>query len=141
MWVQPNIVEDQQWTAVNRKKSRGKGKATCNMVSVSSKEAETNITSLTDSEEEKSVFISEPEVQPTSTTRSGKQYQKDYDRAAAGTSKPAGEVADQPPKKAKEPRFNKSLRQDNMEGPSTPFNFDVLAQLTSIPAGSLFMSF
>src|ERR1700722_18803998 len=38
------------------------------------------------------------------------------------------------PRRLKEPYFSKPLRQDNVEGPSTPFNFDVLAQLANIPA-------
>ena len=134
MWVHPDIIKDQQWTTVNRKKIRSRGKANCHVVSVSSKETETNMASLTDSEEEKSAFIAGPEAQPISTTRSGKQYLKDYDKAAANASRTTGEVADQLLKKIKEARFNKSLRQDHVEGPSTPFNFDVLAQLANIPA-------
>ena len=50
------------------------------------------------------------------------------------TSKPVEEVVNQPSKKAKEPRFNKPFRPGNMEGPSTPFNFDILAKLANIPA-------
>ena len=134
MWVHPDIMEDQQWTTVNRKKSRGKGKAPCNVVSVSSKETEMNTASLTNSEEERTVFIVGPEIQPISVTRSGKQYLKNYNEAEPSNAKPIEEVVSQPPKKAKEPRFSKPLRPNNVEGPSAPFNFDVLAQLANIPA-------
>jgi len=37
-------------------------------------------------------------------------------------------------KKQKELRFSKALSKDNAEGSSTPYRFDVLAQLANIPA-------
>jgi len=53
MWVHPNLVEGQQWTVVTNRKSKGKVKASsCNVVCASSQEAETDVPSLTDSEEE-----------------------------------------------------------------------------------------
>jgi len=110
MWVHPDIVQDQQWTTVDRKKPRGRGKAPCNAVGVSSKESEENITALTDSEEEKTVFIAGPEIPPVSTTRPGMQYLKNYDEAELSTPKPTEGVANPIHKKAKEPRFNKPLR-------------------------------
>ena len=64
MWVHPDIVEDQQWTTVNHKRSKGKSKAPCNMVGVPATEADMNTAALTDSEEEKTVFIAGPEIQP-----------------------------------------------------------------------------
>ena len=76
MWVHPDIVEDRQWMTVNHKRSKGKGKAPCNVVSVSAAEADMNTAALTDSEEEKTVFIAGPETQPISMTRSGKPYSK-----------------------------------------------------------------
>jgi len=52
MWVHPDLVESQQWTTVTNRKSKGKTKAApCNVVGVSSREAETDVPSLTDSEE------------------------------------------------------------------------------------------
>jgi len=40
----------------------------------------------------------------------------------------------QPLKKQKDLRYTKALQEGNAEGLSTPFRFDVLAQLTNIPA-------
>jgi len=36
--------------------------------------------------------------------------------------------------KQKEVRFNKYLKKDPSKGPNTPFRFNILAQLTNIPA-------
>jgi hypothetical protein len=93
MWVHPDIVQDQQWTTANRKKPRGRGKAPCNMVGFSSKESEENVTALTDSEEEKTIFLAGPEIHPVSTTRSGKSYLKKYDEAELSAPKPIQEAA------------------------------------------------
>ena len=56
MWVHPDLMEvpylmeGQQWTIVTNRKSKGKAKASpCNMVCASSREAEINVSSLTDS--------------------------------------------------------------------------------------------
>ena len=48
MWVHPDIVKSQQWTTVTRKKSRGKAKASSsNVVSISTRETEEDVASLT----------------------------------------------------------------------------------------------
>ena len=61
MWVHPDLVDGQQWTTVTNRKSKGKAKATsCNVVCASSRGAETNVPSLTDSEEETIVLAAEP---------------------------------------------------------------------------------
>ena len=53
MWVHPDLVESQQWTNITNKKSKGKAKiSSCNVVCVSSRETETDVPSLTDSEKE-----------------------------------------------------------------------------------------
>ena len=53
MWIHPDLVEDQQWTTITNKKSKGKAKASsCNVMCASPREAETDVPSLTDSEEE-----------------------------------------------------------------------------------------
>jgi len=58
MWVHPDLMDGQQWTTVTSRKSRGKAKASpCNMVCASSREAETDVTSLIDSEEETSSLL------------------------------------------------------------------------------------
>ena len=61
MWVHPDLMEGQQWTIVTNRKSKGKTKASpCNVVCASFKEAEIDIASLTDSEEETIVLTAEP---------------------------------------------------------------------------------
>jgi len=62
------------------RKSRGKAKdSPCNMVCASSREAETNVPSLTDSEEETIVLAAEPNAPLIAGTRSGQSYLKKYD--------------------------------------------------------------
>jgi len=52
MWVHTDIIQSQQWTTVTRRKSKGKaGASHCNVASVSSRETEEGVASLTDSEE------------------------------------------------------------------------------------------
>ena len=61
MWVFPHLVEDQQWTTVTNRKSRGKAKVSpCNMVYASSQQVEIDVLSLTDSEEETIILAVEP---------------------------------------------------------------------------------
>lgn len=56
------MVEDQQWTIVTKKKSKGKiGVFSCNVITPCPKE-DTNMTSLTDSGEEKEAFVVELET-------------------------------------------------------------------------------
>ena len=48
MWVHPNIVESQQWMTITSRKSKDKAKASSsNVVSVSTREIEEDVTSLT----------------------------------------------------------------------------------------------
>ena len=59
--VHPDLIDEQQWTTVTNRKSKGKAKASsCNVVCASSREAETDVPSLTDSEEETIVLAAEP---------------------------------------------------------------------------------
>ena len=52
MWVHHDLVDGQQWTTVTNRKSKGKAKASsCNVVCAFSREVETDVPSLTDSEE------------------------------------------------------------------------------------------
>jgi len=72
MWVHPDLVESQQWTIVTNRKSKGKARASpCNVVCASSREAETNIPSLTDSEEETIILVVELNAPLVAETRSG----------------------------------------------------------------------
>jgi len=69
MWVYPDIIESQQWTAVTNKKCKGKAKiSSCNVVSVSLEETEESAASLTDSEEEEFAFAVDQDAPPISKT-------------------------------------------------------------------------
>ena len=129
MWVHPDLIKDQHWTVGNRKKAKGKSKASsCNMIGVSTVEKETNVASLTDSEEEEEEFIfnTEPEIPPVGT-QSGRQFSKNYDETVAGSSEPKGKAVEQPLKKHKELRFSKPLHKESEGTLSTPFQFNVMA--------------
>ena len=72
MWVHPDLVESQQWTTVTNKKSKSQGKtAPYNVVCASSREAETDVPSLTDSEEEIIVLATELNIPLVAETCSG----------------------------------------------------------------------
>jgi len=84
MWVHPDLVDGQQWTTVTNRKSKGKAKASsCNVVSASSQEAETNVSLLTDSEEETIVLATNLNKSLVTKTHSGQSYLKKYDESRA----------------------------------------------------------
>ena len=93
MWVHPDLVDEQEWTTVTNRKFKGKAKASsCNVVCASSREAETDVPSLTDSEEETIVLATEPN-QLVAETRSGQSYLKKYGEMAVTPPGPAAEPA------------------------------------------------
>ena len=126
-------------TPVTNRKSKGKAKASsCNVVCASSREVETDVPSLTDSEEETIVLVAELNKPLMAETRSGQSYLKKYDDMVASSPKPTAESTnpstEQPLEKQKELQFSKALPKNNAEGSPTPYHFDVLAQLANIPA-------
>jgi len=69
MWVHPDIIESQQITIMHRK-SKGKAKASSsNMVGISTRETEEDVTSLTSSGEEESVLAADTSTPFMSKTR------------------------------------------------------------------------
>ena len=112
--------------------------SSCNVVCASSREAETDVPSLTDSEEETIVLVVELHKPLVAETRSGQSYLKKYDEMMASPPKRTTESAKsstkQPVERQKELRFSKVLSKDIAEGSTTPYRFDVLAQLANIPA-------
>ena len=54
-----------------------------------------------------------------------------HPKPTAESAKPS---AKQPVEKQKELRFSNALPKDNAEGSTTPYHFDILAQLANIPA-------
>jgi len=80
IWVHPDLIESQQWTNVSNRKSKGKARVSpCSVVCASFREAETDVASLTNSEEEIIVLIIEQNTLGGAGTRSGQQYLKKYD--------------------------------------------------------------
>ena len=108
------------------------------MVCVSSREAETDVPSLTDSEKETIVLAAELNASLIVETRSGQSYLKKYDELVANLPGPAAEPTKpstkQPVEKQKELRCSKALLKDKTKGTSAPYYIDVLAQLANIPA-------
>ena len=131
MWVHSNIVKSQQWMTVTSKKSKGKVKASFgNVVSISTREIEADVASLTCSGDEEFALIANTSTPPIPKTRSDKQYLKQYGQLVANSSQPGKEIAErftkQPVDKQKELRYAKVL-QKNDARPLTPFRFDVLS--------------
>ena len=85
--------------------------------------------SLTGSEEDDAALATHLEPTPTSGTRAGKDYLKKYPDMAEDV---PVQPLDKP--KQKELWYNKALRKDTLESSSSPFKFDVMAQLANIPA-------
>jgi len=84
MWVHPDLVDGQQWTTVTSRRSKGKAKASsCNVVCTSSRKMETDVPSLTDSEEKTIVLAAELNKPLVTETRSGQSYLKKYDKIVA----------------------------------------------------------
>jgi len=115
MWVHPDLVEGQQWIAVTNRKSKGKAKSSpCNVVCAFCWEAETDVPSLTDSEEEIIVLTTEPNTPLVVGARSGQLYLKKYDEMVANPSKltpePTKQSTKQPMEKQKELRYSKPYR-------------------------------
>jgi len=92
MRVHPDVMEGQQWTTVINKKSKGKARASpCNVVCAFSRKAETDVASLTNSEET-IALAAEPNAPLVAGASSGQSYLKKYD-----------EVVENPPKSTQEP--------------------------------------
>ena len=97
MWVHPDLVDGQQWTTITSRRPKGKVKASsCNVVCFSSREAEIDVPSLTDSEEETIVLAAELNKPLVAETRSGQSYLKKYDEMVASPPKPTTESAKPP---------------------------------------------
>jgi len=122
-----------------QQKVKGKARASpCNMVCASSREAETDVPLLTDSEEETIVLAAELNAPRLAETCSGQSYLMKYDELVANlpgpTSEPTKPSAKQHVEKQKELRYSKALPKDRSEGTSVPYHFGVLAQLVNILA-------
>jgi len=139
MWVHPDLVENQQWITVINIKSKGKAKVSpCNVVCTSSREAETDVPSLTNSEEETIVLTAVLNIPLVAETCSGQSYLKKYDEMVANPPKSTAELTKQstkqPMEKKKKIQYAKALPKDKVEGSSALYHFDVLVQLANTHA-------
>jgi len=111
MWVHPDLVEGQQGTTVTNRMPEAKQKP--NVVCASSREAETDVVSLTDSEEETIILAVEPNVLLVAGTHLGRSYLKKYNKVVANSPKPTQEPTKQSKKtthgEAKEASVTKTL--------------------------------
>src|SRR3954469_10574670 len=79
MWIHPNLLDEvSPWTTVSRKKSRGKTKQ-ANVIIASTIEPDSDVNSLTDSEEEGEVLAASVTAPLAAATRSGQSYLRNYD--------------------------------------------------------------
>jgi len=111
MRVHPDVMEGQQWTTVINKKSKGKARASpCNVVCAFSRKAETDVASLTNSEET-IALAAEPNAPLVAGASSGQSYLKKYDEVVENppksTQEPTKQFTKQPVEKQKELRYAK----------------------------------
>src|SRR5438046_6188279 len=122
---------------VSRKKSRGKTKQ-ANVIITSTIEPDSDVNSLTDSEEEGEVLAASVAGPLAAATRSGQPNLRNYDDAPVQqlelSQEPVTEPAEQPktmPEKPKEVRYNRLLNKEKAVEVSQPFCFDIINQLAN----------
>jgi len=102
-----------------------------------SREAETDVPLLIDSEKETIVLAAELNALLVVETHSGQSYLKKYDDMVTNPPKPTSEQTKpstkQPVEKQKEFRYCKALLKDKAKESSALYRFDVLTQLANIP--------
>src|SRR5436853_2139741 len=141
MWVHPNLLDDLgQWTTVSRKRSKGKSRQ-ANVIIASTIEPDSDVNSLTDSDQEEEVLAADVSRPLAAATRSGQPYLRDYNGTPAQQPEPIQEQVEEPaeqPKttseKPKEVQYNKPLHKGKTIEVSQPFRFDIINQLANIPA-------
>src|SRR4051812_34044045 len=141
MWIHPDLLDEvTPWTNVSCKKSKGKTKQ-ANVIISSTIEPDSDVNSLTDSEEEEEVLEASVAGPLAAVTRSGQPYLRNYDDAPVQqleqSQEPVTEPAEQPkttPKKPREVRYNRPLNKGKAVEVSQPFRFDIINQLANIPA-------
>src|SRR5436190_6120486 len=141
MWIHPDLLDEvTPWTPVSCKKFRGKIKQ-ANVIIASSIEPDSDVNSLTGSEEEEEVLTASVAGPLVAATRSGQPYLRNYDDAPVQqlepSQEPITEPAEQPktmPEKPREVRYNRLLNKGKAVEVSQPFRFDIINQLANIPA-------
>src|SRR3954466_14775933 len=141
MWMHPDLLDEvTPWTKVSHKKSKGKTKQ-ANVIIASTIEPDSDVNSLTDSEEDGEVLAASVATPLAAATRSGQPYLRNYDDAPIPqpepSQQPVTEPAEQPkttPGKPKEVRYNRPLNKGKAIEVSQPFRFNIINQLANIPA-------
>src|SRR5256886_1080738 len=141
MWIHPDLLDEvTPWTTISCKKSRGKTKQ-ANVIIASSIEPDSDVNSLTDSEDEEEVLAASVARPLAAATRSGQPYLRNYDDAPVQQLEPSQESVTEPaeqpkttPEKPKEVRNNRPLKKAKAVEVSQPFRFDIINQLANIPA-------
>src|SRR3954469_12636453 len=141
MWIHPYLLDEVfPWIMVSRKKSRGKTKQ-ANVIIASSIEPDSDVNSLTDSEDEEEVLAASVAGPLAAATRLGQPYLRNYDdtpvQQLEPSQEPVMEPAEQPktmPEKPKEVRYNRPLNKGKAIEVSQPFRCDIINQLANIPA-------
>src|SRR3954462_8663422 len=141
MWIHPDLVNEvTPWTTASHKRSKGKTKQ-ANVIIASIIEPDSDVNSLTDSEEEEEVLAASVAGPLVAATRSSQPYLRNYDDAPVQqlelSQEPVTEPAEQPktmPEKQKEVRYNRPLNKGKAVEVSQPFRFDIINQLANIPA-------
>src|SRR3954471_15539386 len=139
MWIHPDLVDEiTPWTTVFRKKSRSKTKQ-ANVIIASTIEPDSDVNSLTDSEEEEEFLAASIAGPLAAATRSGQSYLRNYDDSPVQqlepSQEPVLEPAEQPkttPEKPKEVRYNRPLNKGKAVEVSQPFRFEIINQLDNI---------
>src|SRR3954467_7600946 len=119
MWIHPDLLDEvAPWTMVPRKKSKGKTKQ-ANVIIASNIEPDSDVNSLTDSEEEEEVLAASVAGPLAAATRSGQPYLRNYDDAPVQQLEPSQEPFTKPteqpktmPEKLKEVRYNRPLNKE-----------------------------
>src|SRR5204863_2064297 len=141
MWIHPELLDEvTPWTTISRKKSRGKTKQ-ANVIIASSIEPDSDVNSLTDSEEEEEVLAASVAGPLAAATRSGQPHLRNYNDSPVQQLEPSQEPVTEPtehpktmPEKPREVRYNRPLNNGKAVEVSQPFRFDIINQLANIPA-------
>ena len=96
MWIHPDLLDEvSPWTTVSPKKSRGKAKQ-ANVIIASTIEPDSDVNSLTASEEEGEVLAVGVAGPLAAATRSGQPYMRNYDDAPVQQLEPSQEQVTEP---------------------------------------------
>src|SRR4051812_22335829 len=101
MWIHPDLLDEvTPWTTASRKKSRGKIRQ-ANVIIASTIEPDSDVNSLTDSEEEGEVLAASVAGPLAAATRSSQPYLRNYDDTPVQQLEPSQEPVTEPTEQSK----------------------------------------